>query len=165
MIQKKVCMVGAFGTGKTSLVQRFIYSKFSDRYHSTVGVKIDRKEVSAGGTQVSLLLWDLAGQDKFESVQSSYLRGSAGIVFVVDGTRRESLAELAALRTLVRQTVGSVPGVVAVNKADLNNQWQIRQDDLSPLSADGLHVLTTSAKSGVGVEEAFLWLAGQMRTG
>ncbi len=96
MIQKKICMVGVFATGKTSLVQQFIYSKFSEKYHSTVGVKIDRKEVILAGTQVNLLLWDLAGQDKFQTVQGSYLRGSSGIFFVVDGTRRETLDELAA---------------------------------------------------------------------
>ena len=48
MIQKKVCMVGVFATGKTSLVHRFVHSLFSAKYHSTVGVKIDRKQVQVG---------------------------------------------------------------------------------------------------------------------
>src|SRR6185295_15250827 len=56
MIQKKVCMVGLFGTGKTSLVQRFVHSLFSERYLSTVGVKIDRKQVDLDGTTVALVL-------------------------------------------------------------------------------------------------------------
>ena len=162
MIQKKVSMVGVFGTGKTSLVQRFIYSKFSEKYHSTVGVKIDRKEIEVAGTQVNLLLWDLAGQDKFHNVQGSYLRGSSGIFFVVDGTRRETLTELAGLRALVRESVGEVPAVIAINKADLEEQWQLGQGDFDSLFGEGRHVLKTSAKSGVGVEEAFLWLAGRM---
>jgi small GTP-binding protein len=161
LIQKKVCMVGAFATGKTSLVQRFVYSKFSDKYHSTVGVKIDRKEVGVGGSRVNLLLWDLAGQDRFESVQGSYLRGSAGIIFVVDGTRRETLVELVSLRQLVRSVLGPVPAVVAVNKADLVAQWQLRDEELAGLATEGLHVLKTSAKGGAHVDEAFLWLAGQ----
>jgi len=59
MIQKKVCMVGVFGTGKTSLVQRYVHSLFSSKYHSTVGVKIDRKQVRVGETDVNLLLWDV----------------------------------------------------------------------------------------------------------
>lgn len=162
MIQKKICMVGVFATGKTSLVQRFIYSKFSEKYHSTVGVKIDRKEIEVAGTQVNLLLWDLAGQDKFHNVQGSYLRGSSGIFFVVDGTRRETLTELAGLRALVRESVGEVPAVIAINKADLEEQWQLGQGDFDSLFGEGRHVLKTSAKSGVGVEEAFLWLAGRM---
>ncbi len=162
MIQKKICLVGAFATGKTSLVQRFIYSKFSEKYHTTVGVKIDRKEVSLAGTQVNLLVWDLAGQDKFESVQASYLRGSAGILYVVDGTRRETLVELASLRALVKNTLGRVAAVVAANKADLAEQWQIGPVDWETLSADGVHVLKTSAKTGTAVNDAFLWLAGEM---
>ncbi len=165
MIQKKICMVGVFGTGKTSLVQQFIYSKFSEKYHSTVGVKIDRKQVSVAGTDVNLLLWDLAGQDKFQSVQGSYLRGSAGVFFVVDGTRRETLDELGGLQALARDNVGAVPSVIAINKADLEDQWQLGPGDFDALFGPGRHVLKTSAKTGVGVEEAFLWLAGQSLKG
>ena len=165
MIQKKICMVGAFATGKTSLVQQFIYSRFSDKYHSTVGVKIDRKEVDVAGTRVNLLLWDLAGQDKFQSVQGTYLRGSAGVFYVVDGTRRETLTELASLRTLVRETLGSVAALIAVNKADLENEWQVTQDDFYGLLGEGCHVLRTSAKTGMGVSQGFLWLAGQALKG
>ena len=161
MIQKKICMVGLFGTGKTSLVQQFIYSKFSEKYHSTVGVKIDRKQVDVAGTEVTLLLWDLAGQDKFQSVQGSYIRGSAGVFFVVDGTRRETLVELDGMRALVASTVGDVPAVFAINKADLEDQWQLGQGDFDGLFGAGRHVLKTSAKTGVGVGDAFLWLAGQ----
>jgi hypothetical protein len=165
VIQKKVCMVGVFGTGKTSLVQQFVHSKFSEKYHSTVGVKVDRKEVAVGGDQVNLLLWDLAGQDKFQNVQASYLRGSSGIFFVVDGTRRETLAEQSSLQTLVEQCVGAVPVVIAVNKADLEAQWQIGDGELSAFYGERRLVLKTSAKTGVGVNEAFLWLAGQMLRG
>ena len=161
MIQKKVCMVGVFGTGKTSLVQQFIYSKFSEKYHSTVGVKIDRKQVTVGDTEVNLLLWDLAGQDRFQGVQASYLRGSAGIFYVVDGTRRATLDELGGLQELVRGAVGDVPGVIAINKADLEDQWQLGQGDFDGLFGPGRHVLKTSAKTGAGVNEAFLWLAAQ----
>ncbi len=161
MIQKKICMVGVFATGKTSLVQQFIYSKFSEKYHSTVGVKIDRKEIDAGGTQVTLLLWDLAGQDKFQGVQGSYLRGSSGIFYVVDGTRPETLTELEGLQTLVKETLGAVPAVIAFNKADLVEQWQLRETDAQRLAGDRRRVVITSAKTGAGVNEAFVWLAGQ----
>jgi len=160
--QKKICMVGVLATGKTSLVQRFVFSRFSEKYHSTVGVKIDRKTVDVAGTQVRLLLWDLAGQDRFQNVQSTYLRGSSGIFFVVDGTRRETLTELSGLRSLVQGAIGSVPAVIAFNKADLEDQWQMGQGDLKSVAGEGRLVLQTSAKSGAGVEEAFLWLAGAM---
>ena len=165
MIQKKICMVGVFGTGKTSLVQQFIYSKFSEKYHSTVGVKIDRKQVTVAATEVNLLLWDLAGQDKFQGVQGSYLRGSAGIFFVVDGTRRETLTDLAGLQALVKETVGEVPAVIAINKADLEDQWQLGPGRLRRPVRQRPPRLKTSAKTGAGVDDAFLWLAGQMLKG
>ncbi len=161
MIQKKICMVGVFGTGKTSLVQRFVYSKFSEKYHSTVGVKIDRKQVSVGGNDVNLLLWDLAGQDKFQKVQGSYLRGSAGIFFVVDGTRRETLDDLGGLQAAAREAAGELPAVIAINKADLEAQWQLGQGDFDSLFGAGRRVVKTSAKTGAGVEDAFLWLAAE----
>jgi small GTP-binding protein len=159
VIQKKICMVGMFATGKTSLVQKFVYSKFSEKYHSTVGVKIDRKQVEVEGTTVNLLLWDLAGKDEFQDVPASYLRGSGGLFYVVDGTRRETLEQLYALHEMAHETVGDVPTTVALNKKDLTDQWLLRTDDYDTLSDHGLHALGTSAKTGEGVEEAFLWLA------
>jgi len=92
MIQKKVCLLGAFATGKTSLVARFVRSVFSEKYLTTVGVMIERKTLTLDRTDLNLIIWDLHGEDEFQKVRASYLRGTAGIIFVVDGTRRETLA-------------------------------------------------------------------------
>ena len=59
MIKKKICMLGAFAAGKTSLVRRYVHSLFSEKYHTTVGVKIEKKPVNINGTPVDLLLWDI----------------------------------------------------------------------------------------------------------
>lgn len=159
MIQKKICMVGVFGTGKTSLVQRFVHSLFSDKYHSTVGVKIDRKQVELGDKTVNLVLWDLAGRDEFEDIPMSYLRGSAGVFFVVDGTRRETFDQVFEIREMVQNAIGDVPALVALNKKDLSDEWRLGKGDYKALTDAGLHTVTTSAKTGAGVEDAFLWLA------
>jgi small GTP-binding protein len=159
MIQKKVCMVGLFGTGKTSLVQQFVHSIFSVKYHSTVGVKIDRKTVEVDGTPVTLVLWDLAGRDATQDIPASYLKGSHAIFFVVDGTRRETLEQLAELKALARDAAGEVPSLVALNKADLAEQWVVGERDEAALLGQGSHLLKTSAKTGAGVEDAFGWLA------
>jgi small GTP-binding protein len=154
MMQKKVCMVGLFATGKTSLVQRFVHSRFSERYLSTVGVKIDRKDVELDGTALTLMLWDLAGRDGFEDITPSYLRGSHGLLYVADGTRRETWEQLGELRTIAREAAGDVPSVLALNKADLADQWAVGQGDERALAAEW-DVVRTSAKSGDGVEEVF----------
>ncbi len=154
MIQKKVCMVGVFGTGKTSLVQRFVHSMFSERYLSTVGVKIDRKPIQIDGTDLTLVLWDLAGRDGHEDITTSYLRGSHAVLYVADGTRRETCDQLPELRALVREAAGEVPEVLALNKSDLKDRWALATGDEQALTR-AFDMVKTSAKSGDGVEEIF----------
>jgi small GTP-binding protein len=159
MIQKKVCMVGVFGVGKTCLVQQFVHSIFSPKYHSTVGVKIDRKVVSLDGTEANLLLWDLAGRDGVEDVNENYLRGSHAILYVVDGTRKETCDQIFELRELARRAAGEVPSAVALNKMDLTAEWVLGAGEERAFAEIGWHTVKTSAKTGAGVEDAFTWLA------
>jgi len=159
MLQKKICMVGVFGTGKTCLVQRYVHSIFSTKYLSTVGVKIDRREIQAKGQPVSLVLWDLEGREATRDINPSYLRGAHGILYVVDGTRRETFEQLFEINDVVVQSLGAVPNVVALNKSDLTDQWQLKPADTKRLASAGFFSLQTSAKSGVGVEAAFQHLA------
>lgn len=162
MMQKKICMVGVYGTGKTCLVQRFVHSLFSPRYLSTVGVKIDRKEVQVAGEPVMLLLWDLEGRDGTHDVNPSYVRGAHGLIYVVDGTRRETFDQAFELRDMVTGHVGQVPSVFALNKVDLVDEWKLTKSDEDGLPARGVHHVRTSAKSGEGVEGMFQWLAEAM---
>ncbi len=165
MIQKKICMLGAYAVGKTSLVSRFVKSLFSDKYHSTIGVKVDKKEVSVGDEQVELLLWDIYGEDEFQKMRTSYLRGSAGYVLVVDGTRLETLAQAVTLQSRAQEAAGKVPFVLMINKADLTEKWEVDDAALEDLFQRGWPVFKTSAKTGAGVEEAFLDLARLMLAG
>ncbi|HEU5251672.1 MAG TPA: Rab family GTPase [Thermoanaerobaculia bacterium] len=162
MIQKKVCMLGAFAVGKTSLVSRFVSSIFSDKYHTTVGVKVDKKVVAVGEEQVNLLLWDLYGEDDFQKLRTSYLRGSAGYVLVVDGTRRETLEKAVVLQSRARETVGPVPFVLMLNKADLTDKWEVEDAAVEELVKQGWPAFRTSARTGAGVDQAFLTLARRM---
>ena len=80
MIQKKICMLGTLAVGKTSLVRRFVQSMFGENYKTTIGVKVDKKTVTLEGREVQLMLWDLAGEDRFNGLQTTYVRGSAGLI-------------------------------------------------------------------------------------
>ena len=98
MIQKKICMLGSFAVGKTSLVRRFVESMYTDKYHTTVGVKVDKKTVKVGEQETTLLLWDLEGSETEHDLRKSYLRGASGYLLVADGTRKETLYHVLSLQ-------------------------------------------------------------------
>jgi small GTP-binding protein len=162
MIQKKVCLLGTSGVGKTSLIAQFVHSMFSDKYLTTVGVKIDKKSVTVDGTEITLVIWDLAGDDDFQRLQASYLRGTSGYLLVADGTRAITLDQGLELQKRVATTLGFAPFVLALNKADLTPQWQVDEGRIGDLRAQNFTVMKTSAKEGAGVEEAFADLARRM---
>ncbi|MDM8551136.1 Rab family GTPase [Desulfobacterales bacterium HSG2] len=165
MIKKKICMLGAFSVGKTSLVQQFVKSMFSDKYLTTVGVKIDKKSVAVNGKDVDLLLWDIYGEDEFQKVKTSYLRGASGYFLVIDGTRKKTLDTAFDLQKRAEAAVGSIPFILLFNKSDLTDEWEIEDEALEDLTRDGFTVMKTSAKTGEMVEEAFLSLAEKMLEG
>ena len=162
MFKFKVCMLGAFAVGKTSLVQRYVHSMFDERYQTTLGVKIDRKSLVIDNDVVDMILWDLAGEDEFMEIRDSYLRGSAGGVLVADGTRAETLDIAVALRSKLEETVGEVPVVLMVNKADLDDNWAVDAERLEALRREGWIIFETSARTDDNVEQAFTELARQM---
>lgn len=159
MIKKKICMLGAFAAGKTSLVKRHVYSIFSDKYHTTVGVKIDKKQMTVSGKEIDLIIWDLHGEDDFQSVPVSYLRGSAGFIYVVDGTRRNTLDVALDLQARAQDAVGAQPCIMTLNKCDLREHWEITDEDLARLAKNRIQAIETSAKTGHCVETAFQTLA------
>lgn len=162
MMQKKVCMLGAFAVGKTSLVARYVKSVFSEKYLTTVGVKVDKKDVVVDDRNVSLMLWDINGQDDYQAVQQSYLRGTSGYLLVVDGTRRATLETVSKLQQVVEGVAGPVPFVVVLNKADLSQEWQVDERGLMKIADRGWPIVRTSAKTGEGVEETFTKLTRAM---
>jgi small GTP-binding protein len=162
MIQKKICMLGPFAVGKTSLVSRFVKSIFSDRYHTTVGVKIEKKTLQVSGQQWNLIVWDLAGEDEFMQIRMSYLRGSSGYLLVADGTRQTTVEAALNIQRRVQEAIGNAPFVLVLNKADLTDEWELGNDIIEALSKRSWTCLKASAKTGVGVEEAFLSLVGKM---
>lgn len=162
MIQKKICLLGGYGVGKTSLVSRYVHSIFSEKYFSTVGVKIDKKSVKLDSGDVDLVIWDIYGEDDFQKVRMSYLRGASGYLLVVDGTRAATLDTALALQQSAESAIGKVPFIVAVNKADLQAHWEVEDKQLAQLVEKGWRVIKTSAKTGGEVETAFSSLAREM---
>lgn len=163
MKARKICMVGDFAVGKTSLVARFVHSTFGEKYLTTVGVKIDTKIIALpAGDRLKLVLWDIAGKSAFARVDTSYLKDASGYLLVVDGTRPATLHGAIDLQAAVEQQLGPVPFSVLINKADLTEQWALTRDQLDGLESRGWPTSKTSALSGEGVEAAFRQLGARL---
>ena len=130
-------------------------------FPTTVGVKIDTKEMTVGSSDVpiKLVIWDIAGTDRFSAVEFSYLRGSSGFILVVDGTRAHTLDVAKKLHTETRDRYGELPSVLLLNKSDLQDEWEIDESVIDELEQEGFRPFVTSAKTGENVEQAFQRLA------
>ena len=162
VLEKKICMMGAPGVGKTSLVRRFVDSVFSEKYLSTIGVKIDKKSVAVEDTTLNLMLWDLQGETEQQRVRPEYLRGAAGFLLVIDATRRETLDTALDLGRRAAEVVPGAALMLVLNKTDLVMERLISDADLAGLATAGWRIGLTSARSGEGVDLAFRQLAEQM---
>ncbi len=164
-IHKKVCFLGDFAVGKTSLVRRYVYNRFDDKYISTIGVKVNRKTVmiplGGGVVELTMMLWDLAGSEEFDRMRSSYLRGAAGAVWVCDLTRPDTLDSLWLYATVLSDVAPDARLLLAANKCDLVEERRVLPAQVQAV-ADGLGLpyYLTSAKTGEEVEGMFHHLGG-----
>ena len=161
VLTSKVCIVGDFAVGKTSTVERYVNQQFSEKYLTTVGVKIDTREIEMPdrGIRQKLVLWDVAGTNRFGDIEFNYLRGAAGLIYVADGTRSTTIDAASRLKRQVEERYGEVPAVFLVNKCDLRQDWDCPEKLIDRVREDVGHVYVTSAKTGESVEEALNDLA------
>ena len=171
MIKKKICLIGSFAVGKTSLVERFVHNRFDDKYLTTIGVKISQKTLppvqdptSGRVVQYSFLIWDIAGMEKFDTVVMNYYRGASGALAVADLTRQETIPLLQDICDRFRSVSPAARLLIIGNKLDIFQQDHetiiLLKKTVSSFSAE---YILTSAKTGEGVEEAFLELAKRIR--
>jgi small GTP-binding protein len=154
-ITRKICMLGDFGVGKTSLVERFVKQAFSAKYQTTVGVQIHTKIIERPERNLKLVLWDVAGKNALDGVRLSYLQGAGGVIVVADGTREATLrSALYVLMQARQETRADLPAVLLVNKLDRLNDWEVTPAALLEIRKS-LPVFEASALSGEGVALGF----------
>lgn len=162
-IQKKICLLGDYAVGKTSLVRRYVEGRFDDKYLSTIGVKIVRRSLARPYGTLHLVIWDLAGSDEFSTTGPRYLQGAAGALIVCDLTRPQTLASFEFYADLLQAQAPAAPQIFLGNKADLAAVRSISDAELqAACAAYGGRYLLTSAKTGEHVEQAFSLLAAAL---
>lgn len=150
----KVCLLGDGAVGKTSLIRRYVFDAFDDKYLVSFGTKVSKKLVTVDDAEVDLMIWDILGQRTNESLHAAYYRGAAGALAVFDFTRPATMDSLSSWLTSFRSVVGDAPVIILANKSDLERQ--LTMDDLKAFGQSmSCEVLETSAKTGQNVEEAF----------
>lgn len=169
-IRKKICMLGAFGVGKTSLVRQFVFNKYEDKYLSTIGVLISQKQLppfrksdSGRIEQLEFIIWDLANIEKYNKMTKNYFRGAAGAIAVCDLTRAHTFEEIDQLLNKFLEINPKSRIVLAGNKIDLVDQQLIEMERFLHLSDSYQTTYTlTSAKTGENVEQLFVCLGNEL---
>ena len=159
MISKKVILTGSFGVGKTSLFNRFIYQQFSDKYMTTIGVKVNKKDITVGDEAVSMLLWDIAGEISQDKVPASYFLGASGVIYVLDLSRPSTFDNMVSDIKYLTELLPDCSLMIVANKVDL-----VTEEQLDNIKQSIIHKwdFTTSAKTGENVEDMFIGLAKKL---
>jgi len=161
----KVCIFGAGGVGKTTLIRRFLTKIFEDDIKMTIGADFSVKNVEIEGKQVTLRIWDFAGEERFRVLLPSFAKGADGGIFMFDITRYSSLKEindwLSIFEYFVSETKMKIPIIMVGGKSDLEDKRSIESEDALELSRK-LNLqgyFECSAKTGNNVEEIFEHIA------
>jgi small GTP-binding protein len=158
----KVLLCGPAGVGKTSLIMRFIKSKFQTDYKLTVGVDILTKDVELANDNIcTLSIWDIGGQERFSFIRSTFYKGAAGALLVFDLSRAATWDEIKNWRAEVKQFAGDIPFVLIGNKLDLLadvGEVIDRDEARAYAESQGSEYIETSAKDNLNVDQAFITL-------
>jgi small GTP-binding protein len=156
---KKICMLGEMAVGKSSLVRRFVHNVFSDTYLSTIGAKVMKKEVQLEDALVKLMIWDIIGFVKYDTLLKSYSKGSHGGFIVFDTTREETFKAIEEWADVFTQDGEKRNIMIIGNKVDLEPGFDVEARVEALTGEHGWKYILTSAKSGENVEDAFKTMA------
>lgn len=160
IVQKKICLLGDYSVGKTSLIRQYVEERFDETYLSTIGVHMSRKRLERSEHQLDFFIWDLAGGEDFNNIGRNYLLGAAGALIVCDLTRPNTLPLLTYYAEQMRSINEKAALVFIGNKVDLVKNQTLLHDDLQTAIAPFSNsYLLTSAKTGHNVNSAFAHLA------
>lgn len=145
----------------TSLINQYIEQSFSEDYKPTLGANIIRKDVHVDtiNANVRLIMWDLAGQEKYNVIRSMYFQGCVGALLVYDVTRFTTFESINSkwLKDFKKYVKKEGTYIVIGNKIDLKDERVVSTEDGKKYAEDinASDFVETSAKYGENVEKAF----------
>jgi Ras-related protein Rab-11A len=164
----KITVLGDAAVGKTSLINQFVEGAFQEDYKPTLGANIVRKDVDLDevNAQVRLIMWDLAGQEKYNVIRSMYFQGCVGALVVYDVTRFQTFDNVESkwLKDFKKYVKREGAYILIGNKIDLSDQRTVPEEKGKELAEkiQASDYIETSAKFGDNVEKAFKNLVFQI---
>ena len=162
----KIVAIGDSGVGKTSLIQMFEHSRFTENFKPTIGADFSNKEISIDGKVVTLQIWDTAGQERYQSLGTAFYRGADCAFLVYDLTNTWSFDNVANWKnSFLQKSMVSMPEtfpfMVVGNKLDMADEERSvdKQTAEDFCQREGMQFIETSARDNVNVEDAFRQLA------
>ncbi len=155
----KTIVIGDPSVGKTSLILRFTYNAFTRTYLPTIGTNITEKIVQVGKDKAQIIVWDIAGQSKFETMRKHFYAGLDGALIVFDLTHEKSFSSVPNWYQDVKKNYNKNTPLIAYligNKSDLTSERKVKKEDALRVASElGLDYIETSALSGENVNDVF----------
>jgi len=161
-LRRKVCLLGAPGVGKSSLVRRFVDGSFDQAQDPSIAMSIFSGTVELGDVALEMMLWDPAGAESGGQYNRSFISGASGLIFVVDATAPQTLDHLLQAQSKERGFIGSRPAILVVNKTDLTGDFALSKAQIDAASKLDWRLIQASAKTGNNVGQVFTKLAELM---
>ncbi|MBY8983553.1 MAG: GTP-binding protein [Candidatus Lokiarchaeota archaeon] len=167
----KVCVFGDGGVGKTTLIRRFSTGIFEEDIKMTIGADFSVKNVELDGKNITLRIWDFAGEDRFRVLLPAFAKGADGGIFMYDTTRFSSLGQirdwLSIFEYFISDDEVKIPIIMVGSKIDLEEKRSVPSEEAEDLSRtfDLKGYFECSSKTGDKVEEIFKFIAKKMVEG